>query len=144
GNGRMRLERNRGREERRAAARGFASAISSRAAQHAAWRSRKAIAPPLRCGPPGVARHPGNGPARAPCWGPFRAHQRFTGDGMENPARKLHDFEVTRVAAQAMCKRETVRHYFQQPDRMKAAVRARVEMALRELGFLPNGTGGER
>jgi len=55
---------------------------------------------------------------------------------MPNPGRKLHDFEVTKVAATAMCRRETVRHYFQTPDRMKPAVRARVELALRELGFL--------
>jgi DNA-binding LacI/PurR family transcriptional regulator len=55
---------------------------------------------------------------------------------MESPTRKLRDFEVTRVAAQAICRRETVRAYFQKPDRMKPATRARVEQALRELGFL--------
>jgi DNA-binding LacI/PurR family transcriptional regulator len=51
-------------------------------------------------------------------------------------ARKLRDFEVTKVAAQAVCQRETVRRFFLDPDRMKPATRARVETALRELGFL--------
>ena len=50
--------------------------------------------------------------------------------------RKLHDFEVTRAAARAMCKRETVRKYFTKPERMQPATRARIEIALRELGFL--------
>ena len=50
--------------------------------------------------------------------------------------RKLHDFEVTRVAAQATVKRETVRKFFTDPDRMQPSTRARVEKALRELGFL--------
>jgi len=50
--------------------------------------------------------------------------------------RKLHDFEVTRVAAQAICKRETVRAYFTHPERMRPATRARVEAALRTLGYL--------
>ena len=49
--------------------------------------------------------------------------------------RKLHDFEVTRVAAQAICKRETVRAYLSRPDRMKAATRARVEAALKALAY---------
>jgi DNA-binding LacI/PurR family transcriptional regulator len=49
--------------------------------------------------------------------------------------RSLHDFEVTRVAAQAVCKRETVRAYLKQPERMKPATRARVQAALRALGY---------
>ena len=53
--------------------------------------------------------------------------------------RKLHDFEVTRVAAQAICKRETVRAYLTRPDRMKAATRARVAAALSALGYVDDG-----
>lgn len=49
--------------------------------------------------------------------------------------RKLHDFEVTRVAAQAVCKRETVRAYLSHPARMKPATRARVQAALQALGY---------
>ena len=50
--------------------------------------------------------------------------------------RKLHDFEVTRVAAQAICKRETVRAYLTHPERMKPATRARVQKALSALGYV--------
>jgi DNA-binding LacI/PurR family transcriptional regulator len=49
--------------------------------------------------------------------------------------RKLHDFEVTRAAALAFCKRDTVRAYLQKSERMKPATRARVEAALRTLGL---------
>jgi DNA-binding LacI/PurR family transcriptional regulator len=49
--------------------------------------------------------------------------------------RKLYDFEVTRVAAQALCKRETVRAFLTRPGRMRPATRARIEVALRTLGY---------
>ncbi len=49
--------------------------------------------------------------------------------------RKLHDYEVTRVAAHAICKRETVRAYLTHPDRMKPATRARIEAAFHALGY---------
>ena len=49
---------------------------------------------------------------------------------------RLHDFQVTQAAALALCKRETVRAYLNHPERMRPATRARVERALRELGYL--------
>ena len=52
------------------------------------------------------------------------------------PIRKLHDFEVTRVAAHVPCKRETVRKYLAHPERMQPAKRASVEASLRALGYL--------
>ena len=55
---------------------------------------------------------------------------------MKQRSRKLRDFEVTRVASQAFCKRETVRKYLKQPERMLPATRARVEHAMHELGLL--------
>ena len=52
---------------------------------------------------------------------------------------KLHDFEATRVAAYALCRRETVRAFLKPPERMKAATRARVEAALSALGYVDDG-----
>jgi DNA-binding LacI/PurR family transcriptional regulator len=59
--------------------------------------------------------------------------------------RKLYDYEVTRVAAQAFCKRETVRKYFNSPERMLPGTRARIEAALQALGYVGAGdkTGTE-
>jgi len=50
--------------------------------------------------------------------------------------RNLYDFEVTRVAGQAFCKRETVRKYLRDPEHMKPATRARIEAALQALGYV--------
>jgi DNA-binding LacI/PurR family transcriptional regulator len=57
--------------------------------------------------------------------------------------RKLFDFEVTKVAAQALCKRETVRKYFTSPDRMLPSTRARIESALQALGYIGAGDKSE-
>ena len=42
---------------------------------------------------------------------------------MEQPSRKVRDFEVTRIAALAICKRETVRKFLKRPERMLPATR---------------------
>jgi DNA-binding LacI/PurR family transcriptional regulator len=57
--------------------------------------------------------------------------------------KKLHDFEVTRVAAEAICKRETVRTFLRDPSRMKPATRARVEAALQALGYFASQRDGD-
>lgn len=51
-------------------------------------------------------------------------------------SRKLHDFEVTRVAAHGMMKCATVRAYLKDPARSRPTTRARIETALRALGYL--------
>jgi DNA-binding LacI/PurR family transcriptional regulator len=56
--------------------------------------------------------------------------------------RKLHDFEVTKAAALAVVKRETVRKFFVQPERMQPSTRSRVETALRSLGYLTDAPAG--
>ena len=50
--------------------------------------------------------------------------------------RKLHDFEITCVAAQAFCKRETVRKYLRNTEPMWPATKARIAAAMVALGYV--------
>lgn len=59
---------------------------------------------------------------------------------MPDENRKLHDYEVTLIAAHAMVTRPSVRKFFTEPDKMRASMRFRIEKALRELG-LPTAAG---
>ena len=61
-------------------------------------------------------------------------------DQLHKPAR-LPDHVVTRVAAEAICTRESVRKFLRTPERMHASTRDRVAKALRELGLLEQATG---
>jgi hypothetical protein len=47
---------------------------------------------------------------------------------------KLHDYEVTHVAAHALCKRETVRAYLTRPGRMKPRPAPGWDLRFRRLG----------
>ena len=53
---------------------------------------------------------------------------------MEAP--KLHDYQVTQIAAASFHKRETVRRYLSDPSAVRPSTRAGIERALRELGLL--------